>query len=89
MILHKKIPWEYEETKYEIRIYYDKNIISIIAFKENHPANGFRYHVQIPKTMAIEKILNSDIYSQLIEYSKKDIIDKRWNLSGRLFSQFS
>lgn len=81
MILHKKIPWEYKETKYEIRIYYDKNIISIIAFKENRPANGFRYQMQIPKTMAIEKILNSDTYSHLIEYCKQDVVDGRWNLS--------
>ncbi len=82
MILHKIIPWEFEKTKYDIRIYYDKNIISIVVFKENRPANGFRYQIQVPKNIKIEKVLNSDRYSHLIGYCKQDVVDGRWNLSG-------
>lgn len=89
MTLYKKIPWDFEQDKFEICIYHDKNIISIIMFKDNHPANGFRYQMQIPKDLEIQKVLNNDSYSHLIEYCKQDTIEGRWDNVLQTISRLS
>lgn len=75
MKLHKKIPWEYQKQLYEIRILHDKNLINIVLFRNNYPANGFRYQIQLPKKTHIP---NRDVYEHLIEYAKNDVIERRW-----------
>ena len=55
MELYKKIPFQHEDNVYEIRIHYHENLINIVSFLNNYPANGFRYQIQIPKNVKIEK----------------------------------
>ena len=78
MKLFKKIPYTFEDKDYEVRVFYDDTSINIATFSHNHPANGFRYLIKIPKNVVIEKLLNLDNFKELIEMSKTDIIEKRW-----------
>lgn len=78
MRLFKKEPIRFEEKTYEIRVYYNDAIINVVAFLNNFPANGFRHQIQLPKKCNIQSILKEGILDELIEMSKKDIIEKRW-----------
>ena len=79
MKLIKKIPFKFEDKRYEIRILFGNNTINIVAFCNNHPANGYRHQIQIPKNMDPEKLLETEPFKEMIELSKKDIFEKRWD----------
>ncbi|RLC54027.1 MAG: hypothetical protein DRH79_01900 [Candidatus Cloacimonadota bacterium] len=78
MELFKTYPFEFDDEKYEVRIYHNDKLINVAVFKENHPATGIRHQIQIPEGMEIEKILNSDSMNHFIELSKKEISDNLW-----------
>ena len=79
MILYKKYPMTFEEKKYEIRVLYDDTTINVVTFFNNHPVNGFRHQVKIKKGFDVEGILEMKAVNNLIEMSKNDIIEKRWD----------
>ena len=85
MKLFKKIPFTHEDKQYEVRVLYDDEIINIATFLNNHPANGFRYQIKIPKKVAIEKLLNLENFKDFIEISRIDIIENRWERFRLLF----
>ena len=78
MILYKKYPMTFEEKRYEIRVLYDDKTINVCAFLNNHPANGFRHQVKISKEFDVNGILEMNAVKDLMEMSKSDIIEKRW-----------
>jgi hypothetical protein len=78
MKLFKKIPMIFDAKSYEVRVLYDENTINIVAFCDNHPANGFRHQVKISKKMDIERILDTPAVDALVQVCKTDIIEKRW-----------
>jgi len=78
MIFYKKVPFSFEEKNYEIRVFYDDKTINIVAFRNNYPANGFRHQIKISKNLSVEEIVNQKVINELIEISKKDIFEKRW-----------
>ena len=78
MILFKKIPTKIEKKDYEIRILYDETTVNVVAFLNSYPANGFRHQIPIPKKFEVKKALKADAVKELVEMSKNDIIEKRW-----------
>ena len=83
MQLFKTYPFEFDDEKYEVRIFHNDKLINVVVFKEKHPATGIRHQIQIPETMEIEKILNSNSMNHFIELSKKEISDNLWkHLAG-------
>ena len=78
MILYKKYPIIFEEKDYEIKVLYDNTTINVVAFLNNYPANGFRHQVKISKKIDIKRMLEMDTVKDLVEISKNDIIEKRW-----------
>jgi hypothetical protein len=85
MELFKKIPFDYEGNLYEIRIQYQDNLINIVTFLNNYPANGFRYQIQIPRHVEIENILDEKHLDDFIEKAKRDIVENRWKIFTSLF----
>ncbi len=49
MILFQKIPMIFEDKAYEIRVLYNDTRISVVAFQNNYPANGYKHHVQLSR----------------------------------------
>jgi len=84
MQLFKKIPFRYEEKNYEIRIYFEDNLINISTFFNNYPANGFRYQVQLQKNLDMDKILVEENFSHFVDIAKNDIIENRWQKFNNL-----
>ena len=78
MILYKKYPLPFEEKEYEIKVLYDDKIINVVAFLSNYPVNGFRHQIKIPKRFDVKEILEMDAVKELVDISKNDIIEKRW-----------
>ena len=78
MKLYEKIPVKFEGNDYEIRVLYDDTTINVVAFLNNHPANGFRHQIQFPKKFNGEDVVEKDEVKELVELSKNDIIQKRW-----------
>ncbi len=78
MTFYKKVRFSFEEKNYEIRVFRDDKTINIVAFRNNHPTNGFRHQIKISKSIAIEEILKQKVIDELIEICKKDISEKRW-----------
>ena len=78
MILFKKIPMTFEGKEYEIRVLYDNNTINVVTFLNNYPANGFRHQIKLPKKCNIKGVLERDATTELVEISKNDIRQKRW-----------
>ena len=78
MILFKEIPFSYEDGNYKIRVYYEGNLINVLAFKNNYPANGFRHQIKIPKSNSVKDILENDLINTYVEICKEDISEKRW-----------
>ena len=85
MELYKKIPFKFENNLYEIRILHQDNLINIGAFLNNYPANGFRYQIQIPKHVEINKLLDEKHLNEFIYLAKKDITENRWKYFTDLF----
>ena len=78
MKLHEKIPVNCEGKDFEIRVLYDNTTINVVAFHNNHPANGFRHQIKFQKKLACEEIVKRDAVKELIELSKKEITEKKW-----------
>ncbi len=78
MNLFKEFPFSFEDTEYMIKVMYDDEKINVAAFLENHPANGFRHLIQIPKRSDARKILENYDIDHIIEICRKDISEKRW-----------
>ena len=78
MVLFKKYPLTFEGKNYEIRVLYDSTTINVAAFLDNHPVNGYRHQVKIPKKINVEGILETNAVNDLVEMSKNDIREKRW-----------
>jgi hypothetical protein len=74
----KEISFVFEGESYEIKIFYEENLINILAFKNNYPANGFRHQIQIPKNISVKDVLNQNVINEYVEICKKDISEKRW-----------
>ena len=85
MELLKKIPFKHQENNYEICIHHQDNLINIAAFLNNHPVNGFRYQIQIPKNVEIEILLVEENFNNFIDLAKNDIVDYRWQNFTKLF----
>ena len=78
MKLYKKVPWNHEGQKHEIRIMYEANMINVVSFLNNYPVNGFRYQVLLPKNGNLQKSLKTENFTSLVENAKEDIKENRW-----------
>ena len=78
MYLYKKYPMTFEGKKFEIRVFYDDNLINVAAFMNNYPANGFRHQVLLPKNCIAEKALEKGAAADLVEMAMDDIRVNRW-----------
>jgi len=78
MILFKTIQFSFEEKEYEIRVYYSDVLINVVAFYNNYPANGFRHQIKVSKKVSMNELLEKDVINELVEMSKKDIMERRW-----------
>jgi len=85
MILLKNFPFTFEEKYYEIRVLFSDNTINIVAFYNNHPANGYRHQIKILKNFDPEKLLETEAVKEMVEISKNDIIEKRWEKVMKAF----
>ena len=85
MLLLKKTPFTFEEKHYEIRILLGDSKINIVAFYNNYPVNGYRYQIIIPKNVDPEKLLETDALKEVVEISKNDIFEKRWEKLVKVF----
>jgi hypothetical protein len=74
----KKIQFVFEGQNYEIKIFHKENLINILCFKNNYPANGFRHQIQVPKDISIKDIMKNDVINEYINICKEDIMKKRW-----------
>ena len=87
MKLFKKIPKSIEEKEYEIRVLYDDTGINVVAFLDNHPANGYRHQIKLPNKCNVLEVLEQNIAGKLIEMTKNDIIEKRWEKTYKTIQQ--
>ena len=78
MELFATFPFTLEEKLYEIRVYYSDKLINVVAFHNNHPANGFRHQIQVSQKTSVNELLEKEVINELVEISKKDISEKRW-----------
>lgn len=89
MKLFRRIPMKFEENEYEIRILYDDATINVVAFLDNHPANGYRHQVKLPKACAVEEVLAEYAVDELVDISKNDIAEGRWDKLSRVIQRAS
>ena len=75
----------FKEKHYEIRVLFADNTITVAAFYQNHPANGFRHQIKILKRFEPEKLLEKDVVKEMVEISKSDIIENRWEKVMKVF----
>jgi len=87
MKLFKKIPISIEEKDYEIMVLYDDAVINVVAFLDNHPANGYRHQIKLPNKCNVLEVLEQNIAGKLIEMTKNDIIEKRWEKTYKTIQQ--
>ena len=87
MKLYKKIPMSFEEKDYEIRVLYDDTVINVVAFLDNHPANGYRHQIKLPNRCKVLEVLEQNIAGKLIEITRNDIIEKRWEKISETIQQ--
>ena len=78
MILHEKIPVSNQEKDFEIRVYYNDQMINVVAFQDNHPLNGFRHQIKLPKKCDVRATLENGVAGSLIAIAKEDILENRW-----------
>lgn len=78
MILFKTFQFSFEEKEYEIRVYYNDELINVVAFYNNYPANGFRHQIKVSKKLSVNALLEKDVINEFVEISKKDILERRW-----------
>jgi hypothetical protein len=87
MELFKKIPMRFEEKEYEIRVLYDDTTINVVAFFNNHPVNGYRHQVKLPQKCNVQELLENYSANELIETSKNDIFEKRWEKLSKIIHE--
>ena len=87
MRLFEKIAMTFEEKDYEIRVLYEDAIINVVAFFNNHPANGYRHQIRVPKKCNVQGVLEQGIVDELVELSKNDIIEKRWGKLSKIIQE--
>ena len=87
MRLYRIEPITFEEKTYEIRVYYSDTIINVVTFLNNYPANGFSHQILLPKKCNIKGVLREVMLDELIETSKKDIIEKRWEKLSKIIQK--
>ena len=87
MILFKKIPMEHKGQAYEIRVLYDDRIINVAAFSENHPADGYRYQVQLPKNCDPLQILEQYPVNELVEACERHVAEQHWETLSKVISE--
>lgn len=87
MKLFKKIPISIEEKDYEIMVLYNDTVINVVAFLDNHPANGYRHQIKLPNKCNVLEVLEQNIAGKLIEMTKNDIIEKRWEKTYETIQQ--
>ena len=78
MFLFRRIPFTFENKNYEIKIFYNNTLITIVVFHNNYPVNGFRHQIKISKNHQVKELLNRETIDEIIEIAKKDIVEKRW-----------
>lgn len=77
MQLLKKVPLTYQNKDYEIQVLFEDGMINSVVFHDNHPANGYRHRILLPKNCNVKKMASTEIVDELIEISKSDIIERR------------
>ncbi len=87
MELYKKTPLKWNNENYEIRVLYDDSLINVLAFHNNHPANGFRHQIRLPKNCNVQKMLEKKIVGELVEIAKNEIVENRWETFQKSFSK--
>ena len=87
MELYKKTPLKWGNENYEIRVLYDDSLINVLAFHNNHPANGFRHQIRLPKNCNVQKMLEKKIVGELVEIAKNEIVENRWGNISKIIQQ--
>ncbi len=87
MEFFKEVPMEFENKDYEIRVLYKDNLINVVTFLNNYPANGYRHQILLPKGCNVKNVLKKGIADDLIELSKTDIIEKKVGKFSRLIKE--
>ena len=87
MILFNKSPMTFEGKEYEIRVLYEDKKINVVAFHNNHPANGLRHQVKLPKKCDPKGVLEKDAVKELVEISQNDIIEGRWDNISKIIAE--
>ncbi len=77
MHLFKKVPFSFEEKNYDIKVFYSDTLITVVAFHNNYPANSFRHQITVSKKIPVRTLLENDVINEVIEVSKRDIVEKR------------
>ena len=78
MILFKNIPFTFEDKDYEIKVFYNDSLITVLVFHNNYPVNGFRHQIKISKKRSVKELLKLNVLDEIIEIARKDILEKRW-----------
>lgn len=87
MELFRDIQLTFDGKSYEIRVLYDDRTINVLAFHNNYPASGFRHQIQIPKSCDIQGVLGQDIIDDLIEFTKNEILENKWEKVSKTFKK--
>jgi hypothetical protein len=87
MDLFKKMPMTFEGKDYEIRVLYNNTTINVVAFHNNHPANGYRYQVKLSKKCNVKSVLEQHYFDELVQEAKDDITEKRWDTLSKIIQQ--
>ncbi len=87
MELYKKTPLKWNNENYEIRVLYDDSLINVLAFHNNHPANGFRHQIRLQKNCDLQEILKQNIVGELVEISKNEIVENRWGKISKIIQK--
>ncbi len=85
MTEHERYPFSFEGKDYEIRVLYNDTAVNVAAFHRGYPTNGFRHQILLPKDTDIQVILKKEAARDLVEMSKQDIREKRWDRISRIF----
>ena len=87
MELYKKTPLTWNNENYEIQVLYNDSLINVLTFLNHHPANGFRHQIRLQKGCNVQEILKQDIVGELIDISKKEIVENKWQKVSNISNQ--
>ena len=79
MRLFRSIPVRVGGEDFEIRVYYEENLINVLAFHRGRPANGYRHQVQVPKECNIAELLERYPVPELVASCRNDLETGTWN----------